>query len=169
MPRLALARPARQQRGRRRQPLLIPKKASTALNAGLTAYNEGDLTEAAAQYEVALKYDAANKYAWYNLGILDEADSNYGLAAAKYRKALESDPAYGPALYNLAILRTQSDPQEAMTLYRAALDADPKDADAWLNLGLLLRKDGQTQAGYVYVLHALTLDHELKDPAKTTS
>lgn len=146
-----------------------PKKAQTALDAGLKAYTAGDLEEAASEYNTALKYEPGNKFAWYNLGILDEADSNYGLAEAKYRAALKTDAAYEPALFNLAILRTRSNPQEAISLYRAAVAADTKDADAWLNLGLLLRRNAQKSAGDKAVLRAIVLNPKLKDPTKITS
>jgi tetratricopeptide (TPR) repeat protein len=142
------------------------KKAQTALDAGLKAQTAGDLTAAAASYNETLKYDATNKYAFYNLALIDEASSNYGLAEEKYRSAIKSDRKYEPALFNLAILRTGADPKEAISLYTRAVAADKKDAAAWLNLGLLLRTDGQERAGDKDVLRAIALNPDLKDPAK---
>ena len=124
-----------------------PKKATTALNDGLKAHAEGDLTAAAAKYEETLRYDPVNKFAFYNLALIDAAAGNYGLAEERYRAALKVDPAYGPALFNLAILRTGRDPEEAIQLYRAAVVSDKKDAAAWLNLGLLLRASGEELEG----------------------
>jgi tetratricopeptide (TPR) repeat protein len=122
--------------------------------------------KAAADYHTALKYDATNKFAFYNLALIDEANGNYGLAEDKYRSALKTDPAYEPALFNLAILRTaRNDSKEAISLYERAVVADKKDAAAWLNLGLLLRADGQERAGDKDVLRAIGLDPSLKDPA----
>ena len=141
------------------------KKATTALDAGLKAHSAGDLTEAARKYEETLEYDPDNKFAFYNLALIDEAAGNYGLAEEKYRAALESDPAYGPALFNLAILRTGADPEEAIGLYQAAVKADKKDAAAWLNLGLLLRASGQKREGDKAVLRAVALNPDLVDPA----
>jgi tetratricopeptide (TPR) repeat protein len=145
------------------------KKASTALNAGLTAHAAGKLTEASADYEEALKYDHKNKFALYNLGLIDAANGNYGLAEDRYRVVLGLDPKYGPALFNLAILRTaSSDSKEAMALYERAVAADPKAAAAWLNLGLLQRANGQAAAGDKNVKKAIALNPELKDPMKAT-
>jgi tetratricopeptide (TPR) repeat protein len=141
------------------------KKASTALDAGLKAHAAGDLTGAVADYNKTLKYDATNKFAFYNLALSDEGNSNYGLAEAKYRSALKTDPAYEPALFNLAILRTSSDATEAISLYQRAVAANPKDAAAWLNLGLLLRTNGQKSAGDKDVLKAIGLNSKLVDPA----
>lgn len=141
------------------------KQASSALQAGLDAHSKGDLTEAKAQYEKVLDLDSDNKYAFYNLALIDEASKNYGAAEENYRAALEADPAYEPALFNLAILRTSEDPQEAIQLYRAAVKAAPKDAAAWLNLGLLLRASGDSEGGDAAVAEAIKLDPELVDPA----
>ncbi|MBA3783324.1 tetratricopeptide repeat protein [Nocardioides sp. InS609-2] len=140
------------------------KKAATALDAGLKAHASGDLTTAASNYDKTLKYDPKNKFAFYNLALIDEASGNYGLAEQKYRAALKTDPAYEPALFNLAILRTSRDPQESIDLYQQAVAVNPKDAAAWLNLGLLLRAAGQQRSGDEAVLRAIGLNPDLKDP-----
>jgi len=141
-----------------------PKKATTALDAGLKAHAAGDLTSASADYKTTLKYDPENKFAFYNLALIDASNGNYGLAEGNYRSAIKSDAKYEPALFNLAILRTTADPKEAMTLYRRAVAADKKDAAAWLNLGLLLRDEGKVRAGNAAVLKAIALNPKLQDP-----
>ena len=143
------------------------KKASAAVEAGLKAHSAGDIAGAAKAYNEALKYDATNKFAFYNLALIDESESNYGLAEEKYRAALKTDAAYQPALFNLAILLTGSDPKEAIGLYEAVVAANKKDSAAWLNLGLLLRTEGRTRAGNEAVIRAIALNPKLKDPAKT--
>jgi Tfp pilus assembly protein PilF len=146
-----------------------PKLAAAALAAGLKAHAANDLATAAADYRKTLMYDPTNKYAFYNLALIDSANGNYGLAQQDYRSALKTDPAYEPALFNLAILRTASkDPVEAMSLYKKVLAGDATDASAWLNLGLLQRVNGQVRAGNRAVLKAIALNPALKDPSKTT-
>jgi Tfp pilus assembly protein PilF len=142
------------------------KKAQSALEKGLAAHSEGDLTAAATQYDKVLELDPGNKFAYYNLALIDEASKNYGEAEKHYRAAIKTDPAYQPALYNLAILRTSQDPEEAISLYRAAVKAKPKDAASWLNLGLLLRASGDEAAGDKAVTKALELNPDLVDPAE---
>jgi tetratricopeptide (TPR) repeat protein len=143
-----------------------PKKASNALAAGLEAQSKGDLDEAAKQYNEALKYDKKNKYALYDLALIDAARSNYGEAENKYRVVLAIDPAYEPALFNLAILvKAKGNDTEAISLYKRAIKAAPKDAAAHLNLGLLLRAHGQTAQGDAEVKKAISLNPKLKDPA----
>ncbi len=141
------------------------ERAEEALNAGLKLHAEGDLTAAAEEYEQTLELDPTNKFALYNLALIDEASGNYGLAEEKYREALESDPEYAPALFNLAILVTGSDPEEATSLYERVIEVDPKDASAWMNLGLLLRASGDEREGNAAVKRAVKLDPELTDPA----
>jgi tetratricopeptide (TPR) repeat protein len=145
------------------------KKATQALDAGLKAHSDGDLEAAVESYNTVLEYDATNKFAFYNLALIDEAEGNYGLAEEKYRSALEADAEYEPALFNLAILRTDNDPEEAISLYKQAVAADKKDAAAWLNLGLLLRSNGQEREGDRDVLRAIALNPDLVDPAEAVS
>ena len=141
--------------------------AEAALEAGLAAHAEGDLTTAAEQYDKTLEADPTNKFALYNLALIDEASGNYSLAEEKHRAALEAHPAYEPALFNLAILRTSRDPEEAISLYQRAVEAAPKDAAAWLNLGLLLRASGDVKAGDRAVTKAIKLNPKLTDPEET--
>jgi Tfp pilus assembly protein PilF len=142
------------------------KKAATELQTGLTAQSKGDLDSAAQHYQEALKYDPKNKYALYDLALIDAARSNYGDAEKKYRVALGIDPAYTPALFNLAILlKNRGDTTEATSLYRRLLPADPKNASAHMNLGLLLRQAGQQAEGDAQVKQAIALNPQLKDPA----
>jgi tetratricopeptide (TPR) repeat protein len=140
------------------------KKAATSVEAGLKAHSAGDLTAASADYKQALKYDPKNKFAFYNLALIDASNGNYGLAEANYRSAIKSDAEYEPALFNLAILQTSSDPAEAISLYKRAVTVERKDAAAWLNLGLLLRDEGKVTAGNKAVLRAIALNPKLKDP-----
>jgi tetratricopeptide (TPR) repeat protein len=140
------------------------KKAAASVESGLEAHSAGDLTAASADYQQALKYEPTNKFAFYNLALIDASNGNYGLAEEKYRSAIKTDAEYEPALFNLAILQTSSDPKEAISLYKRAVAVDRKDAAAWLNLGLLLREEGKVTAGNKAVLRALALNPKLRDP-----
>ena len=147
-------------------PAANAQAASATLDAGLKAHAAGDTATASNEYNTVLKYEPTNKFALYNLALIDAANANYGLAEQKYRLTLESDPAYEPALFNLAILQTTKNPKEAIALYERAVAANPKDAAALLNLGLLLRTNGHKAKGDKYVLKAVALNPKLKDPRK---
>jgi tetratricopeptide (TPR) repeat protein len=140
------------------------KKAAAAVEAGLEAHSAGDLKAATVDYNKALEYEPTNKFAFYNLALIDVSNSNYGLAEDNYRSAIKTDAEYEPALFNLAILRTSSDPAEAISLYNRAVAVDKSDAAAWLNRGLLLRDQGRMTAGNKSVLRAIALNPKLKDP-----
>jgi len=102
------------------------EQASAALAAGLKAHAAGRLDEAAADYRKVLVYDPRNKFAYYNLGVIEQARGDGGSAESNYRIALTIDPDFVPALFNLAILRTaQGGGRESIDLYRHVIEIDP--------------------------------------------
>ena len=141
-------------------------KAAAAVNRGLALQRSGDIAGATAAYRQALKYDATNKYALYDLAVIDYAQSNVGAAEQEYQQVLAIDPKYEPALYNLAILEEGNDNQQtALSLYQRAVAANPNDPNAHFNLALMLRAINYTADGDAQMRIALRLDPKLKDPA----
>jgi tetratricopeptide (TPR) repeat protein len=140
--------------------------AHDALQRGLDAHAAGRLDEAARDYYETLMHDMANKYAFYNLGVIEQTKERPAGAEAFYRLALQIDPAYPPALYNLAIIREDAgDLQGAIDLYRRAIAAEPTNAAAHLRLGLLLIKTGNQPAGSAEIAAALQIDPTLVVPS----
>jgi tetratricopeptide (TPR) repeat protein len=135
--------------------------ADQALREGLAQQQAGNLSAAAEQYQLVLDVRPADKYANYNLGVIEQ-QQRPALAEGYYRKALDTDPAFVPALFNLAILRTSvGATQEAMDLYRRVIAAESDDADAYFNLGLLYRDAGKIELADRYTDQALSLDPSL--------
>lgn len=133
--------------------------ANQALQEGLAAHQAGDLETAAALYREALKHDPQNKFAFYNLGLIDQTNGDLPSAENNYRLALGIDPAFTAALFNLAIVRDAlGDQREAIELYRQVIAIDPLHAGAHLNLGLLLRSQGQTAEGDAEIRKARDID-----------
>ena len=136
--------------------------AAEAVQRGLQAHGEGRLDAAAAAYHEALDLDPQNKYAFYNLGLIDQTSGRPRSAENYYRLALSADPEFTPALFNLAILRTAAgDTREAIDLYRRVTALKPDEAGPHLNLGFLLRSIGQEAEGDAEIQRALQLDPAL--------
>src|SRR5439155_14063429 len=103
--------------------------AEQALNRGLQAHAAGRLQHAATDYREVLVHDPRNKYAYYNLGLIDQVNGHAQSAENNYRLALNIDPDFAPALFNLAILRFNAGAtQEAIDLYRHVIQVQPDNA-----------------------------------------
>jgi tetratricopeptide (TPR) repeat protein len=136
--------------------------AAAALQRGLEAHAAGDLPAAAAAYREVILHDPNNQYAYYNLGVIDQANGSLASADSNYSLALSIDPGYVPALYNLAIVKTaEGDVRAAIDLYQRAIDAEPDYAPAHLNLGFALIDEGQRKKGKAELGTAVELDPSL--------
>ena len=137
-------------------------KASDALAAGLKAHAAGQLVTAAEKYHETLALDPNNKYAYFDLGVIDQSQGRAASAEGNYRTALGIDPKFTPALFNLAIIRTPTDPAEAISLYQQVIAVNPNDADAHLNLGFVLKSTGKTSEGDAELSRAVQIDPALQ-------
>jgi tetratricopeptide (TPR) repeat protein len=136
--------------------------ANDAVTKGLQAHAAGRLDEAAADYRQALALDPRNKFAVFNLGVIDQSQGRADSAENNYRLALQIDPNFTSALFNLAILRTAAgSTQEAIQLYRRVIAAEPNNAASHLNLGFLLLQTGQQADGNAELALAVQLDPNL--------
>jgi tetratricopeptide (TPR) repeat protein len=109
-----------------------------------------------------------DKFANYNLGVIEQADGRTQLAEGYYRAALDTDPNFEPALYNLATIRTTVGAnQEAIDLYVRVLALDPDNAAAHFNLGILYRDAGRAKEATQHLNAALKLDPSLADRLMT--
>jgi tetratricopeptide (TPR) repeat protein len=133
------------------------------LESALQAHAEGRLDDAVRLYQQVLALDPQNKFAYYNLGLIDQTQGRIDAAAANYTEALAIDPGFEPALFNLAIIRAdQGSTDEAIELYRRVLEANADDAGAHLNLGFLLLESGQREEGRLELATAVGLDPSLE-------
>ena len=135
--------------------------AANDVNAGLSAQAAGRLADAATDYKNAITHDPHNKYAYYDLALVQQLLGQAAAAEQNYRAALQLDPNLAPALFNLAILRTTPSPAEAEQLYRHVISLQPKDAATHLNLGFLLRSEGRAAEGTTELQTAVSLDPTL--------
>jgi tetratricopeptide (TPR) repeat protein len=137
--------------------------AGAALEAALEAHAQGRLDEAIELYQQVLVLDPQNKFAYYNLGLIDQTQGRIDAASEEYQQALAVDPEFAPAMFNLAIVRSeQGNVDGAIGLYRRVIEVNPDDAAAHLNLGLLLLQNGQRSEGEAELAKAVELDPALE-------
>lgn len=137
------------------------KEAAKRLDEALAAHAEGRISEATKAYREVLDKEPDNKYAHYNLGLIDQQAGRAKQAEKEYRAALAIDANFTSALFNLAILRAPADATEAERLYRTVIGLEPGNASAHLNLGFLLLSKDQQGAGEAELDKAVELDPSL--------
>ena len=149
------------------------EQADEILQRGLEAQAAGDLAAAEVAYLEVIQLDPQNKFAYYNLGVIEQSQGRLEAAESHYRTTLGLDPDFVPALFNLAILRTEADfAEEASSLYEHLIEvtpietASPEDvklvAAAHLNLGFLLIEQGREGRGQKELEEAVRLDPSLE-------
>jgi tetratricopeptide (TPR) repeat protein len=89
-------------------------QVDTLLERGIAQAQQGDLDAASITFDNVLTLDPANKYALFNLGIIEQSREKRAAALDCYDAALESDPEYTPGMYNKAILVERADVEEAV-------------------------------------------------------
>lgn len=135
------------------------EKAGDLLAKGLQAHQEQKLDDAVKIYTRVLELDPNNKFAHYNLGLVDQTQGRPSKAEEHYRAALDLDSAFALALYNLGVLRAQAGATgEADALYRRAIASMPSFAEPHLNLGLLLRDQGRADEANGFLRAAVELN-----------
>jgi tetratricopeptide (TPR) repeat protein len=149
------------------------EQADEILQQGLEAQAAGDLATAEDAYLQVIQLDPQNKFAYYNLGVIEQTRGELPAAESHYRTTLGLDPDFVPALFNLAILMTEAgSADEAVTLYEHLIEvtpietASPEDiklvAAAHLNLGFLLIEQGHERRGQKELDEAVRLDPSLE-------
>jgi tetratricopeptide (TPR) repeat protein len=111
---------------------------------GAALFKVGQLSEAKAQYQIALRIEPAYADAQNNLGTVLAQEGDLNNAIDQFKKALQNKPGSASAHCNFGDALLQSNrPSEAMAQYQAALQIDPGFAEAHNGLGNVLRKQGE--------------------------
>lgn len=121
----------------------LVSKADGLLQTGIKQAEKKDFSGATRSFRQVLGLNPANKFAWYNLGVIAQDGHRTADARAAYDKALKIDPNFVSALYNKAILLESSDTDEAIDLLKHIVGAAPRAATAYLHLGRALAKQGR--------------------------
>ena len=110
----------------------------------LKPYQREALSEALAEYRMAMEHSLDFAFAGHNLGNLAARLGDMAEAERYYRTAVSIDDLFYPAKANLAVLLNgQGRNGEAETLLRSILDAYPEQYEVAYSLGLLLAEMGR--------------------------
>ena len=123
-----------------------PDYVQAHFNLGITLQARGELAEAAASYERAVKYQPKHAEAYVNLGNVLQAQGKLAEAVASYGRALACKPGFAEAHGNLAnVLWAQGRMTEAVASYERALSFKPAYPEAHSNLGNVLLEQGKLE------------------------
>jgi len=122
-----------------RQALRVqPRLADIRVNLGRFLQANGRLSEAKAEYELAIDAEEWNPLGWYNLGTVQLQMGDLAEAEATLRKALELNPLYGPTMSNLGLVMLQQERiEDALEILETSVARDVDHVDSLENLGSL--------------------------------
>jgi tetratricopeptide (TPR) repeat protein len=135
--------------------------ATALLTTGIAQADAKQYAQAATTFRDVLVVSPGNKFAWYNLGLVEQLQKQSATAIADYSKAIASDPGYTPAMYNKAILLEATDPQEALALYQQITKINPKAATAYLRESFVYSRLGNKAKAAEARDRAVALDKKL--------
>jgi len=140
-----------------------------AFQRGLAAQQANKPDDAIRLYYQALAADPSNKFALYNLGLIEQTRSHAVSAEAWYRLALENDKNMPEPLYNLALIREAvPDFNDEIGLLKRLIAIQPNNAPAHWHLGVAYRGLGQTTDANTEFATAQRLDARLTPPPAST-
>jgi tetratricopeptide (TPR) repeat protein len=140
---------------------VTPENPVTHVHVGLALAEQGQRSEAIAQFEEALRLRPGYAYAHNSLGALLVKQGRSNEAIAHLSEALRLSPGFPEAHYNMAAtLAQQGHFNEAIAHYSEALRLSPANVEAHYNMGLLLVKQGQFDEAIAHYSEALRLKPE---------
>lgn len=148
-----------------------PKMNAAALqayNAGMAAFQNGDLATARTQFTQATQADAKAYQAFYSLGVVRERLGDTPGALSAYRQATAIVPDYEPAIVAYAVLLAHSGrPDEAVEYLTGRMAAMPKSAAVSGAMAEVKSIQGDSGAAQRYAQEALKKNPDYR-PAMVT-
>jgi len=128
-------------------------------NLGMDLFDRGQLDQAIAQYEQALKANPGYGEAHDNLGVALVKKGRLDEAIAQFQQALKVDPEDALAFNNLGMANAQQGKlEEAIARYQQALQINPDFDRAHSNLGLALVRLGRLSEAIAQYQQALRIN-----------
>ncbi len=138
--------------------LKSPNKARGHNNLGLAHYHQGQLEEAAKEYNIAVRLKPDYAEAHNNLGLVYYKQGDLSKAILVFQEANQLDPDYVKAYNNLgSVYKKAGRLEEALQAYKTALRLKPDFAEAHYNLGLVYYNLGRLEEAVQEYLTALKL------------
>ena len=104
-----------------------PKSTESLYNLGKYYHDMNDFNNALETYSNLLQIDRSNKYAHYNMGVIQLTNfKKYDAAISHFAEAIKSEPKYVQAYYGQGICyKVKGDLKNAANDFHACLDIDP--------------------------------------------
>ena len=134
---------------------------NTLLQRGIAQAEANQLSQAATTFEDVLAVAPRNKYALYNLGVIEQDRHDPSAAVARYDQALQADTTYTPAMYNKALILETSDPEQSLALYRRIVQLNPRASTAYLRMAIVYARHGKLPQAKQARARAIALDPSL--------
>ncbi|MCC6678383.1 MAG: tetratricopeptide repeat protein [Phycisphaerales bacterium] len=132
--------------------------AGVCTDLGFALKAAGQIDEAIARYEQAIRLNPNHALAHLNLGVALKAKGNADQALASFRRAVQADPSFAQAHNNLAnALKASGDVAGAIEHYEHAARLGPTLAEPHYNLGLLFSNQGRNEEAIAQYEEALRL------------
>ena len=121
-----------------------PATIHPRVQAGYAAYQSGDLAQARAEYQEALRDDAGNRDALLGIAAVESRSGRASEAESAYRRLLQADPRDSHAHAGLLALRAQRvDPLQAESRVKSLLANDPEAGALHFTLGNQYARQGR--------------------------
>lgn len=134
---------------------------NTLLEQGITQAEANKLSQAATTFEDVLAVSPTNKYALYNLGVIQQDRHDPSGAVARYDQALKADATYTPAMYNKALILEASDPNQSVALYQRIVQLNPRASTAYLRMAIVYARQRKLSQAKQAHAKAIALDPSL--------
>jgi Tol biopolymer transport system component/Flp pilus assembly protein TadD len=135
--------------------------ASEHNEQGNVYFDQGDMEQAAAEYQAAIELEPDNDLFHDNLGAALAELGMFDQAVTVLKKAIELNPERANARSNLCFVYQEQDQLEAaLTECETALMLDDEDAETYNNLGLIYAKQDNLDEAIIQFQKAIQLEPE---------